>query len=256
MASTCKRIADSGLFQGFILGVIVLNAVTLGHPDLRPLGEPRQAPHDARRHLPRDLRRRAHHPDHRVRLEASGLLPGRLERLRLRRDLACVRPRHPRERDPPADRPPPAGGARRHRAPRPPRSRQGAGPLDSADPESRGPDADADVRLRHGRLDPVPRAGSGELGRHRPGDALDVHDADARELADASRSRHGDPPAVVDLLRLLRPARLVPGHQHPDRDHHQLGRAGAPGRARGGACRAAGALRARRRRLHLRLASG
>ena len=30
MASTCKRIADSGLFQGFILGVIVLNAVTLG----------------------------------------------------------------------------------------------------------------------------------------------------------------------------------------------------------------------------------
>ena len=30
MASKCKRIADSGLFQGFILGVIVLNAVTLG----------------------------------------------------------------------------------------------------------------------------------------------------------------------------------------------------------------------------------
>ena len=30
MVSTCKRIADSGVFQGFILGVIVLNAVTLG----------------------------------------------------------------------------------------------------------------------------------------------------------------------------------------------------------------------------------
>jgi voltage-gated sodium channel len=30
MARTCKRIADSGLFQGFILAVIVLNAVTLG----------------------------------------------------------------------------------------------------------------------------------------------------------------------------------------------------------------------------------
>jgi len=30
MASTCKRIADSGLFQGFILGVILLNAITLG----------------------------------------------------------------------------------------------------------------------------------------------------------------------------------------------------------------------------------
>ena len=30
MARTCKRIADSGLFQGFILGVIVLNAITLG----------------------------------------------------------------------------------------------------------------------------------------------------------------------------------------------------------------------------------
>jgi voltage-gated sodium channel len=30
MASMCKRIADSGLFQGFILGVILLNAVTLG----------------------------------------------------------------------------------------------------------------------------------------------------------------------------------------------------------------------------------
>jgi voltage-gated sodium channel len=29
MASRCKRIADSGLFQNFILGVIVLNAVTL-----------------------------------------------------------------------------------------------------------------------------------------------------------------------------------------------------------------------------------
>ena len=30
MASRCKRIADSGLFQNFILGVIVLNAITLG----------------------------------------------------------------------------------------------------------------------------------------------------------------------------------------------------------------------------------
>jgi len=30
MASTCKRIADSRVFQGFILAVIVLNAVTLG----------------------------------------------------------------------------------------------------------------------------------------------------------------------------------------------------------------------------------
>ena len=30
MADRCRRIADSGLFQGFILGVIVLNAITLG----------------------------------------------------------------------------------------------------------------------------------------------------------------------------------------------------------------------------------
>ena len=30
MAATCKRIADSNRFQGFILGVIVLNAITLG----------------------------------------------------------------------------------------------------------------------------------------------------------------------------------------------------------------------------------
>lgn len=30
MAQRCKRVADSGLFQGFILGVIVLNAITLG----------------------------------------------------------------------------------------------------------------------------------------------------------------------------------------------------------------------------------
>ncbi|MDQ3758962.1 MAG: ion transporter [Actinomycetota bacterium] len=30
MATWCKRIADSGLFQGFIIAVIVLNAVTLG----------------------------------------------------------------------------------------------------------------------------------------------------------------------------------------------------------------------------------
>jgi voltage-gated sodium channel len=30
MASRCKRVADSSLFQNFILGVIVLNAVTLG----------------------------------------------------------------------------------------------------------------------------------------------------------------------------------------------------------------------------------
>jgi len=30
MASRCKRVADSGLFQNFILGVILLNAVTLG----------------------------------------------------------------------------------------------------------------------------------------------------------------------------------------------------------------------------------
>ncbi len=30
MAHACKRVADSGLFQGFILVVIVLNAVTLG----------------------------------------------------------------------------------------------------------------------------------------------------------------------------------------------------------------------------------
>ena len=30
MAARCKKIADSGRFQGFILGVIVLNAITLG----------------------------------------------------------------------------------------------------------------------------------------------------------------------------------------------------------------------------------
>jgi voltage-gated sodium channel len=30
MAERCRRVADSGLFQGFILGVIVLNAITLG----------------------------------------------------------------------------------------------------------------------------------------------------------------------------------------------------------------------------------
>jgi voltage-gated sodium channel len=30
MADLCRRVADSGLFQGFILGVIVLNAITLG----------------------------------------------------------------------------------------------------------------------------------------------------------------------------------------------------------------------------------
>lgn len=30
MAAACKRIADSSIFQGFILGVIVLNAITLG----------------------------------------------------------------------------------------------------------------------------------------------------------------------------------------------------------------------------------
>jgi hypothetical protein len=30
MADRCRRIADSGVFQGFILVVIVLNAITLG----------------------------------------------------------------------------------------------------------------------------------------------------------------------------------------------------------------------------------
>jgi voltage-gated sodium channel len=30
MADRCRRIADSGVFQGFIVGVIVLNAITLG----------------------------------------------------------------------------------------------------------------------------------------------------------------------------------------------------------------------------------
>ena len=30
MADRCRRLADSGVFQGFILAVIVLNAVTLG----------------------------------------------------------------------------------------------------------------------------------------------------------------------------------------------------------------------------------
>ena len=45
----------------------------------------------------------------------------------------------------------------------------------------------------------------------------------------------GDPPAVVDLLRLLRADRLVPGDQHPARDHHQLDGGGARGRAPEGA---------------------
>jgi voltage-gated sodium channel len=30
MAARCRKVADSGVFQGFILGVIVLNAITLG----------------------------------------------------------------------------------------------------------------------------------------------------------------------------------------------------------------------------------
>lgn len=30
MASRCKRIAGSGVFQGFIIAVIALNAITLG----------------------------------------------------------------------------------------------------------------------------------------------------------------------------------------------------------------------------------
>ena len=30
MAERCRKVADSGVFQGFILGVIVLNAITLG----------------------------------------------------------------------------------------------------------------------------------------------------------------------------------------------------------------------------------
>ena len=75
--------------------------------------------------------------------------------------------------------------------------------------------------------------GSRAVGKHRPGPAEPVPDPHARELAGLPRGRAGDPPVVVDLLRLLRPDRLVPGHQRPDRDHHQLDGGGPRGREAG-----------------------
>jgi hypothetical protein len=49
MADRCRRIADSGVFQGFILVVIVLNAITLlAGASAPPIAERRQAGHYVR----------------------------------------------------------------------------------------------------------------------------------------------------------------------------------------------------------------
>src|SRR5215211_6188771 len=73
---TCARIAGSRKFQNTIVGVIVLNAITLGlgtYPNVRP--------------------------------PAAGVLQERLERLRLRRHRRGVPAWCPRERRRPAARP-------------------------------------------------------------------------------------------------------------------------------------------------------
>ncbi len=167
MANRCKRIADSGLFQNFILGVIVLNAVTLGIQtyDLSEGVEKLLTTFDdvflgifvveliirisAFGSRPQDFFKDGWNVFDFVVISLA-FVPGIRENatlLRIVRLLRVVRVVTvlPDLRDPDP----------------------GPGPLDPPDPEPRRPDADAHVRLRHGRLDPLPRAGSRELGQHR-----------------------------------------------------------------------------------------
>ena len=202
------------------------------HLRLQPRG--RVGAQCSRRGLPRHLRGRAGDPDHRLRASSTGLLQGGLERLRLRRDRARVPAGAARQHHPAALGAPTAGGAPGQRDARPPDPPPGDGALAAADQEPRPTHGAAHVHLRDGGLDPVPRAGSGAVGQHRRIAAQPVPDPHARELARVPRARPGDPPGVVDL-RLLRPARLVPGDQRPAGDHHQLDGGGPRGRARRGA---------------------
>ncbi len=198
----CRTVADSGLFQGFILGVIVLNAITLGIQtyDLSSGLESasttlddvflgifvveltiRIAAFGAR---PQDFFRDGWNIFDFI-VIAAAFVPGVRENVTLLRILRLLRVVRL------VTVLPDLRILLRAMA----RSIPPIMSLARADP-------DAHVRLRDGRLDPVRRRGSRQLGRPRPGDALDLHDADARELAAAARGRHRDPPAVVDLLRL------------------------------------------------------
>ena len=225
--------------------VIVVNAVALGLETYDGIAD--RFGDDARRRqrrLPRDLRRRARAPDRRVRAPAVGLLPQRLERVRLRRHRDRVRPGHPRVVDAAAARPARARRAHRPALPRPPRAARRRLAEHPAALRDRPRDRDAPLRLRDGRLDALRGRAAGRLGEHRPGDAHALRDADARELPRLHGRGDGGAPVVVGLLRELHPDRRVRRHQRPDRDRAQLDGGGA----RGGA--PARGSRAARRRAH------
>ena len=148
----------------------------------RDRGSLRRRARRRQRRLPRDLRRRARAPDRRVRPAAVGLLPQRLERVRLRRHRDRVRPGHPRVVDAAAPRPARARRADRAALPRPPRAACRRLAEHPAALRDRPRDRDAPLRLRDGRLDALRGRAAGRLGEHRPGDAHALRDADAREL--------------------------------------------------------------------------
>ena len=105
----------------------------------------------------------------------------------------------------------------------------------------------ARLRLRDGRLGHLPRPRPGQLRGHRPVDGDDVRAADAREPPRLHRARPGALGLDAAVLRLLRPARLLPDLQPVHRDRHQLDGGGPRDRAAPRGARAARRRHGRRR---------
>ena len=113
---------------------------------------------------------------------AVGVLPERLEHLRLRRRRGGVRPGDPPELDVASPRPPAPRRSARARAARPARAPARRLAKRAAARLHRRGDRDDPLRLRHGRMDPVRGRASGAVGEHRDGDADALRDADPRGL--------------------------------------------------------------------------
>ena len=173
------------------------------------------------------------------------LLPQRLEPVRLHRRGARLPAVGAGERHPAADRAPAAGhaavlgdaGAACRRA--------GHLAQRRADPEPVGAHVPAALRVRDSRLGLVRGLRPGELGQHRPRDAVAVPDPHPGGLERVPRQGDAALRAGLGLLRQLRPDRDLRGPEPRDRDHRQLDgrgpRDGAPPGARGdrrrGGCR-------------------
>ena len=223
------RLVESPIFTGFILVVIVANAVVLG---LQTYDEV-ESKHGDTLNLLNDVFLGIFVVELALRIgclrpSPAGLLPLRLERLRLRRDRLRVRPGRARELDAAADRTPAAGGASCADPPRPQDPRHRRHPFPAAAREHAAPDDGPPLHLRHARLAAVRGGDPAGLGQHRPSDAEPVRAAHARGLPALHGAWHGGAPVVVDLLRDLRPDHGLHRHQRPDRNRADLD-GGGPG---------------------------